>query len=84
VVVDAAWGLSTGSDAAREDAVSGADVPLAVIDQRLAMSALVGATLVDETVCRALRSVSFMTAHPSILADPELLELAVRANQLAA
>jgi 2-polyprenyl-6-methoxyphenol hydroxylase-like FAD-dependent oxidoreductase len=84
VVVDAAWGLSTGSDAARKDAISGADVPPAVIDQRLAMREIVRATLVDETVCRALLGVSFMTAHPGILADPELLELAVRANQLAA
>jgi flavin-dependent dehydrogenase len=83
VVVDAAWGVSAGSDAARLDAMSGAVVPEEVRNQRWAMDQILRATLVNEDVCRAFESVAFMLAHPGTLADPALLGLAVAANQLA-
>jgi 2-polyprenyl-6-methoxyphenol hydroxylase-like FAD-dependent oxidoreductase len=56
VVVDAVWAISAGSDAARLDALSGADVPEEVSRQRWAMDQILRATLVDEQVCRALRT----------------------------
>ena len=81
VVVDAAWAVSAGSDAARLDALSGASVPEEVSRQRWAMDQIARATLVDEQVCRAFENVIFMVAHPDTLADPALLEQAVAANR---
>lgn len=81
VVVDAAWTVSAGSDAARLDALSGAAVPEEVSRQRRAMDQIARAALVDEQVCRAFENVIFMTAHPDTLADPALLERAVAANR---
>jgi 2-polyprenyl-6-methoxyphenol hydroxylase-like FAD-dependent oxidoreductase len=80
VVVDAAWAISAGSDAARLDARGGADVPQEVSRQRWAMGQILRATLVDEQVCRAFENVAFMVAHPATLADPAILERAIAAN----
>lgn len=83
VVVDAAWTISAGGDAARLDAIEGADVPDDVQRQRWAMDQLIQATLVDETVAHAFSTVAFMLAHPFTLGDPALVERAVAANQRA-
>ncbi len=81
VVVDAAWTISAGADAARLDARSGAQVPVAVSRQRWALAQLMRATLVDAVVCRAVENVTYLLAHPSTLADPALVERAVAANE---
>jgi 2-polyprenyl-6-methoxyphenol hydroxylase-like FAD-dependent oxidoreductase len=83
VVVDAAWTISAGGDAARLDAIEGADVPDDVQRQRWAMDQLIQATLEDETVAHAFSTVAFMLAHPFTLGDPALVERAVTANQRA-
>ena len=83
VVVDAAWTVSAGGDAARSDALEGADVPEAVRRQRWAMDQVVRATLVDGTVADAFSRVAFMLAHPFTLGDPALVERAVAANRRA-
>jgi 2-polyprenyl-6-methoxyphenol hydroxylase-like FAD-dependent oxidoreductase len=84
VVVDAAWSISAGADAARLDAIEGVEVSEEVQRQRWATGQLIGATLTDETVAAAFNAVSFMLAHPASLADPALLDRAVAANQQAA
>lgn len=81
VVVDAAWIVSVGGDSARADAVSGAEVPEDVQRQRWAMSQVVRATLVDETISRTFSEVSFMRAHPFTLGDPALIERAIAVNE---
>jgi 2-polyprenyl-6-methoxyphenol hydroxylase-like FAD-dependent oxidoreductase len=83
VVVDAAWTISAGGDAARLDAIEGAEVRDDVQRQRWAMDQLIRATLVDETVADAFSAVAFMLAHPFSLGDPALVERAVAANQRA-
>jgi flavin-dependent dehydrogenase len=83
VAVDAAWIMSAGGDAARLDAIEGADVPEDVQRQRWAMDQLIRATLVDETVSRAFSRVAFMLAHPFSLGEPALVERAVAANSRA-
>jgi hypothetical protein len=84
VVTDAAWTLSAGPDAARLDAAQGSEVPEDVAHRRWAMNQVLQATLRDQAVADAFSAVSFMVAHPSILAEPALLDLAVRANEAAA
>ncbi|MEV6481044.1 FAD-dependent monooxygenase [Streptomyces sp. NPDC051576] len=81
VVVDAAWGVSAGSDAARLDAQNGTEVPDDVRQQRWAMAQIAAATLADGEVTRAFRYVSYMLRHPATLADPTLLAKAVAANE---
>lgn len=83
VVTDAAWTLSAGPDAARLDAAQGSEVPEDVAQRRWAMNQVLQATLHDQAVADAFSAVSFMVAHPSILAEPALLDLAVRANAAA-
>jgi hypothetical protein len=83
VVVDAAWTISVGGDAARLDAIQDAEVPEDVQRQRWAMDQLIRATLVDETVAQAFSNVAFMLAHPFSLGDPGLVQRAVAANQRA-
>jgi len=83
VVVDAAWAISAGGDAARLDARSGAVIPEEVSRQRWAMDQLRRASLLDQDVSRQLENVAFMLAHPSTLADPSLLDRAIAANQRA-
>ncbi|GAA3917421.1 FAD-dependent oxidoreductase [Actinoplanes auranticolor] len=84
VVVDAAWAVSAGGDAARLDALHGTEVPDDVRQQRWAMEQIAAATLVDGDVTRAFNSVSYMLRHPATLADPALLAKAVAANGTAA
>ena len=74
VVVDAAWAISAGSDAARLDAVTGAEVPEDLARQRLAQQRVIAAGLVDPVVARAFNNVSYMLRHPATLADPALME----------
>jgi hypothetical protein len=82
-VVDAAWTISAGGDAARLDAIEAAEVPQDVQRHRWAMDQLIRATLVDGTVAHAFSTVAFMLAHPFSLGDPALAERAVAANQRA-
>ncbi|NGO08264.1 hydroxylase [Streptomyces sp. HC44] len=84
VVVDAAWAISAGGDAARLDAQNGAEVPADVRQQRWAMEQITAATLADGDVTRAFNNVSYMLRHPATLADPALLARAVAANERAA
>lgn len=81
VVVDAAWAVSAGGDAASLDAQTGADVPEEIRQQRWAMSHITNATLVDGNVADTFKEVSFMLRHPASLADRTLLEAAIRANR---
>ena len=81
IVVDAAWTLSAGGDAARLDALTGAPVPDDISRQRWALDQLLRAAPADQAVARAVNDVTFMLAHPDILADPALLDRAVTANQ---
>ncbi|MFJ2645224.1 FAD-dependent oxidoreductase [Streptomyces sp. NPDC087420] len=83
VVVDAAWAVSAGGDAARLDAENGVEVPEEVRRQRWALRQVIGATVVDGSIAKAFNNVSFMLRHPLTLADPLLLERAVAANQAA-
>jgi hypothetical protein len=76
-----ASGWSAGGDAARLDALSGAEVPAEVSRQRWATGQIMRATVVDADVCHAVENVAFMLAHPCTLTDPALLERAVAANQ---
>lgn len=80
VVVDAAWAVSAGGDAARLDAQHGIEVPDDVRQQRWAMDQITAATLVDGEVTRAFNDVTYMLRHPATLADPALLARAVAAN----
>ncbi|WP_413755872.1 FAD-dependent monooxygenase [Streptomyces sp. MMBL 11-3] len=84
VVVDAAWAVSAGGDAARLDARDGTDVPEDIARQRWAMEQITAATLLDGDVTRAFNNVSYMLRHPATLADPALLARAVAANEEAA
>ena len=80
-VSDAAWTLSAGGDAARLDALTGAQVPEDISRQRWALDQLIRASPVDEVVARAVNDVTFMLAHPDTLADPAPLDRAMAANQ---
>ncbi|MER6691613.1 FAD-dependent monooxygenase [Streptomyces minutiscleroticus] len=84
VVVDAAWAVSAGGDAARLDARDGTDVPEDIARQRWAVEQITAATLLDGDVTRAFNNVSYMLRHPATLADPALLARAVAANEGAA
>ena len=79
-MTDAAWSLSAGDDAARLDALQGNEVPKDVARQRWAVEQIVQATFVDQTVADAFNAVTFMLAHPSILAEPALIERVRAAN----
>jgi 2-polyprenyl-6-methoxyphenol hydroxylase-like FAD-dependent oxidoreductase len=81
LVVDAAWTLSAGGDAARLDALTGAQVPQDISRQRWALNQLIQASPADQVVARAVNDVTFMLAHPDTLADPALLNRAIAANQ---
>jgi 2-polyprenyl-6-methoxyphenol hydroxylase-like FAD-dependent oxidoreductase len=81
VVVDAAWAISAGGDAARLDAANGTEVPEEVRRQRWAMQQILEATLTDGDVARAFQEVSYMLRHPAALADPDILKKAMAANE---
>lgn len=84
IVVDAAWTVSAGGDAARLDALAGAEVPGEVSRQRWAFGQLARGAHADEVVSRAFTDVAVMVAHPDTLADPALLERAIAVNQQVA
>jgi 2-polyprenyl-6-methoxyphenol hydroxylase-like FAD-dependent oxidoreductase len=79
-VVDAAWAVSAGADAARLDARDGVTVPEDVRRQREVIATVLAAAHVDETVSLAFRNVAAMLAHPATLADPALLARAAAAG----
>lgn len=83
VVVDAAWTVSAGVDAARLDAINCAEVPDDVRRQRWATSQVLQAAEFDQTVAQTLGAVTAMLAHPSTLTEPALLDRAVAVNQRA-
>ncbi|WP_237301081.1 MULTISPECIES: FAD-dependent oxidoreductase [unclassified Streptomyces] len=83
VVVDAAWAVSAGGDAARIDAENGTEVPEEVRQQRRAMEQIVRAALVDADVSGAFNNVSYMLRHPGTLFDPAILEKAAAATEEA-
>ena len=80
VAVGAAWATSAGSDAARADAISGAEVPEDVRQRRWAADQIARASRRDETIARARRATAFMLAHPETLFDPAVLDRAVEIN----
>lgn len=84
VVVDAAWAVSADVDAARLDALSGAEVPEEVSRKRDAMKQMARAALSDPVVGRRFLDVTSMLAHPGTLADPALLERAITVNHAPA
>jgi hypothetical protein len=81
VVVDAAWTMSAGADAARRDAIEGREVPEDVRQQRWGMEQLLRASVYDATISAAFDSVAFMMRHPFTLGDPALIERAIAVNQ---
>ncbi|MFD7818585.1 FAD-dependent oxidoreductase [Streptomyces sp. NPDC059785] len=81
VVVDAAWAVSAGGDAARIDAENGTEVPEEMRQQRRAMEQITGAALIDAEVSGAFNKVSYMLRHPSTLFDPALLAKAAAAAE---
>jgi 2-polyprenyl-6-methoxyphenol hydroxylase-like FAD-dependent oxidoreductase len=83
LVVDAAWTVSAGSDAARLDRMNKVEVPEDVRQQRWAMEQVISAGLVDGSIAQAFLEVMCMLRHPDTLADPALLERAVAANTAA-
>jgi len=82
LVVDAAWTVSAGGDAARLDAANNVEVPEGARRQRWAMEQVISATVVDASIARAFGDVRVMLRHPDVLADPALLERAVTANRM--
>ena len=80
IVVDAAWAVSAGGDAARLDAANGVEAPEDVRRQRWALEQVIAATLVDGSTARAFNDVAYMLRHPATLADPALLERAAVAS----
>ncbi|MFD7711743.1 FAD-dependent oxidoreductase [Streptomyces sp. NPDC059786] len=81
VVVDAAWAVSAGGDAARIYAENGTEVPEEMRQQRRAMEQITGAALIDAEVSGAFNKVSYMLRHPSTLFDPALLAKAAAAAE---
>jgi 2-polyprenyl-6-methoxyphenol hydroxylase-like FAD-dependent oxidoreductase len=80
VAVGAAWATSAGSDAARADAISGAEVPQDVRRQRWAVGQITRASLRDQTIRRSLADTRNMLAHPGKLLNPAMLDRAVKVN----
>ncbi|MFI5735063.1 NAD(P)/FAD-dependent oxidoreductase [Kribbella sp. NPDC051587] len=83
IVVDAAWAISAGGDAARQDRIHGVDAPADVARQRWALEQVIQATLVDEQISEIWGAVTRMETHPIRLSDPKLIERAVGVNHPA-
>ncbi len=77
VVVDAAWDLSTQSDAQRLET---GRPPLRVRLQRAVVDQVLAAAVVDVPVATAFNEVAFMNAHPTTLAAPSVVLRSVIAN----
>jgi 2-polyprenyl-6-methoxyphenol hydroxylase-like FAD-dependent oxidoreductase len=83
LVVDAAWTVSAGADAARLDALSGNELAHNVLHQRWAQQQVLRASLTDANIAEVFNGVSYMLRHPAALADPALVERAVSVNSSA-
>ncbi|WP_201029548.1 FAD-dependent oxidoreductase [Mycolicibacterium canariasense] len=81
VVVDAAWAVSAGADAARLDAINGIEVPDDVRRRRWALDQVMQAAQIDRTLAEASSAVMAMLAHPSTLSATAIVERAVAVNQ---
>jgi 2-polyprenyl-6-methoxyphenol hydroxylase-like FAD-dependent oxidoreductase len=77
VVVDAAWDLSTQSDAQRLDT---GRPPLLIRLQRALIDQVLAAAVVDLPVATAFNEVAFMNVHPSTLAAPSVVLRSVATN----
>jgi 2-polyprenyl-6-methoxyphenol hydroxylase-like FAD-dependent oxidoreductase len=77
VIVDAAWDLSTQSDAQRLET---GRPPLPIRLQRALIDQVLAAAVVDVRVATAFNEVAFMKAHPSTLAAPSVVLRSVVAN----
>ena len=77
VIVDAAWDLSTQSDAVRLET---ARPPLPVRLRRALIDQVLAAAVVDVPVATAFNEVAFMNAHPSTLAAPSVVLRSVASN----
>lgn len=77
VVVDAAWDLSTQSDAQRLE-TSRPSLPVRL--QRGLVDQVLSAAVVDRRVATAFNEVAFMNAHPSTLAAPSVMLRSVAVN----
>lgn len=77
VVVDAAWDLSTRSDAERLET---SRPPLPVRMKRALVDQVLAAAAVDVQVATAFNEVAFTNAHPSTLAAPSVVLRSVAAN----
>ncbi|MET8450408.1 hypothetical protein [Streptomyces sp. NPDC005209] len=64
LVVDAAWTVPAGGDAARLDATNNAEMPEDVRRRRSIMEQVIGAALVDRGIVRAFGDVRFHPATP--------------------
>lgn len=80
IVVDAAWMITAGADAARRDIRDGAEVPEHVRAQRETMNRITAAGLVDPTIWKAISDVTAMIVHPGTLGDPDLVRRAMEAT----
>jgi 2-polyprenyl-6-methoxyphenol hydroxylase-like FAD-dependent oxidoreductase len=77
IIVDAAWDLSTQSDAVRLET---SRPPLAIRSQRAVVDQVLTAAVVDIPVATAFNEVAFMNAHPSTLVAPSVVLRSVAAN----
>jgi 2-polyprenyl-6-methoxyphenol hydroxylase-like FAD-dependent oxidoreductase len=83
MVVDAAWTVSAGGDAARLDARDGNEVSDDVRHQRWSRQQVLRASLTDSDIAGIVKDVNYLLRHPSALADPALVERAVSINSAA-
>ncbi len=83
LVVDAAWTVSAGGDAARLDAQQGNVVSEEARQQRWVRQQLLRASLTNSEIAGAFREVNYMLRHPVTLAEPALVERAVAVNAAA-
>jgi 2-polyprenyl-6-methoxyphenol hydroxylase-like FAD-dependent oxidoreductase len=77
VVVDAAWDLSTQSDAQRLET---GRPPLPIRLRRALVDQVLAAAVVDIPVATAFNEVAFMNAHPSTLGAPSVVLRSVASN----
>jgi 2-polyprenyl-6-methoxyphenol hydroxylase-like FAD-dependent oxidoreductase len=81
VVIEAAWQLSTAGDAARLG-VRNPSVTATERRRAWALRQVMTAMSSDVEVATAVRAVTFMTAHPESLTEPDLVRRAARINHI--
>ncbi|WP_432826216.1 hypothetical protein [Dactylosporangium sp. CA-092794] len=79
VVVDAAWGISTGGDLARPSVT--APRPRGYRVTSWLSQQIIDATVTDPQVCRVFDEVTHMVRHPDELAAPAVLRRALTARR---